>query len=113
MYTGIYIDFETYKQEGKHIYKIFTPSDDKLKINREINEFIIIEQGRLEILFDQYQEMRSNGILEEFFNDHLIKKRIYNVIDFEEFFLEDLLNSPNIIKNIIDNDFEMIDIIVF
>jgi hypothetical protein len=114
MYIGIYIDFETYKQNGPHTYKIFSPSEDKEKINRKINEFLLIEQRRLVMLFDQYQEMRSDGILEEFFSDHRIEERIYNVMEFEEFeeyFMEHLINSPNVINQVKYMDFETIEII--
>lgn len=88
------------------ISKIIAVCETKEDAKLELNKYALVVLKKSDTLFDQYMDDK-----EMFFNEHLIpeEKRMINISNlvlFEEYFMEYLLRSPRLIRNVRDAGYE-------
>lgn len=112
MWIAIYIDFEKFKQGDGMNYKIWDATETKQKSIENLNKFLLIDNGGLQVSYDQYKDMKKEDKLYEFLIDIGLELEediplIQNFNAFKNYYLPKLLKVDCVLENLIYDECEM------
>tara|TARA_R110002110_G_scaffold27101_2_gene98931 strand:- start:61 stop:402 length:342 start_codon:yes stop_codon:yes gene_type:complete len=110
MYQGIYIDFYSYRFEGKMNFKMFGPKESKKELREEMNRYLLIDLDRLGHLSDLLVDMDHDGTFTKACQDLGIPELKDIEIEIDGC-VEQLIKSKNLFKYIGDKEHELFKIV--